>query len=393
MRQIKLVDGEKVYSFDLIAGNKNDVGIDLRLLHEKTGLFSYDSGLRSTAICRSGISYIDETKGKLFYRGHIISELVDKYDFLSVAYLLIYGKFPTEKAQQDFQGEINLDYSSLSALLPSNRFPENIIPIDALKICLSLLIANKSDKKYNETIPAILSYMPMIIAHIANKQKNKEIFIKGDYVETFLCNYFNKQEVSATTIRLIQKFLILHMDHEQNASTTAVRIIGATGNSPLNSIFSGILALEGSRHGGANEQVINMLKNIDSYKDMLRLIENAKNNKECIFGLGHRVYRTIDPRAIILKNLCREYFSDNPLLQKAQQLEHLVTHEEYFIERKLYPNLDFYSGILLQGLGIETKMFLLFFVLARTVGWLSHWKEMNENKGSLIRPRQIYIGD
>ncbi len=393
MEHIKLICGPKTYDFPVVRGHRNSAGINFCTLYEKTGLFSYDSGLRSTAVCQSAISYIDSVNGNLFYRGYNVEELINKYDYLDVARLLIYGKIPSPRSGNNFLPNINLDYSALNKLLSATKSNiNNAAPIDLLKIFMSLAVAQNSDQDSNNTITNILSLMPMMISHIANRKRKHNLYTGESYIETFLRNYYNLPDVDPLTIDLIQKFLILHMEHEQNASTTAVRIIGATGNSPLNSVFSGILALEGTRHGGANEQVLKMLNKINSRKDMQTLIADAKNNKQRISGLGHRVYKTTDPRAKILKHLCLKHFSSHPLLQKAIELETLIGADEYFIKRKLYPNIDFYSGILLNGLKIEGNMFLLFFILARIVGWLSHWKEMAENGDSLIRPRQIYTG-
>ena len=394
MEYIKLIRNNEIYDFDLIKGTKEGIGIDFSSLYEKTGLFSYDPGLKSTAVCSSSISHVDERKRTLFYRGKNIEKLIDKYGFLDIAYLLIYGKIPSKKSYTKFSNKINLDYSYLNKLLDGTYIDiKNIRPINCLKILLSLVIAKNSIRDSEYTITHILSLMPMLISYIANKGENNKIDVKNDYIETFLSNYFNGQNVSPQTMRLIQKFLILHMEHGQNASTTAVELIESTGNTPANSILGGILALEGNKHGGAMEQAVKMFESINSYQDMLELIEKVKNKKQYIFGLGHRIYKAIDLRAAIIKNLCMKHFSSDPLFQKANELEKCIINDEYFIERKLYPNIDFYSGILLKNLGIETDMFLLFFILARTVGWLSHWKEMNENSACLIRPRQIYIGD
>ena len=394
MEHIKLIRDNKIYNFDLIKGSKNNIGIDFCSLYEKTGLLSYDSGLKSTAICYSSISHIDEAKRTLFYRGKNIEKLIDKYGFLDIARLLIYGKMPSHKAYTEFSNKINLDYSYLNKLLVGADIDiTNILPINSLKILLSLVITKNSIQNTQDAITYIISLMPMLISYIANKGKNNKKYASNDYIETFLQNYFNSHNVSPLTINLIQKFLILHMEHGQNASTATVELIESTGNTPVNSIFGGILALEGKKHGGAIEQAVRMFESINSYHDMLKFIKKVKDKKQYIFGVGHRIYKTTDLRTDIIKNLCIKHFSSDPLFQKANELEKLIINDEYFIERKLYPNIDFYSGILLKNLGIETDMFLLFFILARTVGWLSHWKEMNENRGHLIRPRQIYIGN
>lgn len=394
MDHIKLVRNDEIFDFDLINGSKNDIGIDFCSLYEKTGLFSYDLGLKSTAICCSAISYIDEARCKLFYRNHNVEKLIDEHNFIDIAYLLIYGKIPSQKLSAKFLSKINLDYSYLNKLLAGENIDiKNISPINSFKILLSLIIAKNSDEKYEMNITDILAVMPMLISYIANKGKRNKVLAGNDYVETFLYNYFNSQNISDLTINLIQKFLILHMEHEQNASTMAAEVIGTAGNSLLNSIFGGILALEGIRHGGANEQAVKLFEKINSRQEMLKFIEEVKSRKQRIFGLGHRVYKTTDPRARILKNLCIKHFNSNSLFQKADELEKIIVQDEFFIKRKLYPNIDFYSGILLKCLGIEDNMFLLFFILARTVGWISHWKEMEDNNAYLIRPRQIYIGD
>lgn len=394
MDRIKLVRNKETFDFNLVKGRKNDIGIDFCSLYEKTGLFSYDPGLKSTAICSSAISYIDEANCNLFYRGHNIKKLLENHNFMDIAYLLIYGKIPSQKQYKEFLNEINLDYSFLNKLLAGNNIDiKNMSPVNSLKVLLSLIIANNSNKKHKITVTDIISIMPMLVSLIANKGKRNKILTGNDYMETFLCNYFNNQDVSTLTTDLIQKFLILHMEHEQNTSTTTVEIIGAAENSLPDCILGGILALEGIRHGGANEQAIKLFEKINSHQDMLKFIEKVKSKKQRIFGLGHRVYKTTDPRACILKNLCIKHFSSDPLFQKADELEKIIVNDEFFAQRKLYPNIDFYSGILLKCLGIEDNMFLLFFILARTVGWISHWKEMEENNAHLIRPRQIYIGD
>ena len=375
------------YEFPIIKGEKGDCGIDFSNLHLYTGYYSYDPGLKSTAICKSSICFIDGTYGVLEYRGYNICDLIKDYDFIDISYLLIFNNFPSFDIKEKIKGYIIEEQKNLDYLFPIlHSLNCRNTPIDNLKILYSHYTAQNKNEVSDKLIFKILGAMPLLIYMAYSKEA--PLYIHSDCSKCFLMNYFKQGSVNIEIVNIFQKFLILHAEHEQNASTSAVRIIGSAGNSPLNSIFSGILALEGTRHGNANEAVIKLLQSIS---DIPEFLKNVKNTKARIPGWGHRVYKTIDPRAVELKKLCSYFPSNNDLFEKAITLEDILSKDEYFLKRKLYPNVDFYSGILLDKIGISTDLFLMMFILARTSGWLAHWREMNSNKENIFRPRQIYI--
>ena len=379
----------KEFEFPTIQGKKGNNGIDFSNLYLSTGYYSYDPGLKSTATCKSSICFIDGQQGILEYRGYNICDLIKKHDFLDIAYLLIFKKFPSPNIKEERKNYIIEEQKHLDYLFPILKFLNSSnAPIDNLKILYSHYTAHNKKENIDKLIFKILGAMPLLIYMAYSKKP--PAFTDSDCGKCFLMNYFECTSINPVIVNTFQKFLILHAEHEQNASTSAVRVIGSAGNSPLNSIFSGMLALEGTRHGGANEAVIKQLQFIDNIQSFLN---KAKNDKIKIPGLGHRVYRTTDPRAIELKKLCSIFPTKNDLFTKALQLETLIKNDEYFVSRKLLPNLDFYSGILLNNIGIPTNLFLMIFVMARTAGWLAHWTEMHNNDEKIFRPRQIFVTD
>lgn len=307
------------YNFAMVKSDKGTDAIDFSNLTKLTGYFSYDPGLKSTAVCKSSICYIDGKSGILEYRGNDINNLVQSYDYTDVAHLLMYSQFPNKNEKDRIQRTIKEEQENLYYLDQIlNTLNPNYSPIDNLKTLFSIYIAHNKKETDDKLISKTLGAIPALI-YMAYARKS--LVTLGDGSKNiFLLNYFDDKQLNINLIENFEKFLILHAEHEQNASTSAVRIIGAAGNSPLNSILSGILALEGTRHGGANEAVVKMLEQIDSYHDLKELINDAKNRKIKIPGLGHRVYNTTDPRAIILKKICQDMDIKNPLLEKALEL-------------------------------------------------------------------------
>jgi citrate synthase len=408
------VDNQK-FNFPLLEGSEPPRAIDVRDLYKDTGHFTYDPGFMSTASCESKITYIDGDKGILRYRGYPIEELAEKSSHEEVAYLLLYGELPNKKQFNDFKYEINhhtLVHEQLQFLY--RGFPRRAHPMAILVGAVASLSAfyhNSTDildaHDRNQACIKMIAKMPTLAA-FAYKYSIGQPFIYPknslNLSENFLQMMFavpcEEYKLSKTLANALDKIFILHADHEQNASTSTVRLAGSSGANPYACIASGIASLWGPAHGGANEAVIKMLEEIESPKNIDKFIKKAKDHNDPfrLMGFGHRVYKNYDPRAKVLKETCQEVLkelkiNDSPLLEIAMRLEEIALSDEYFIEKKLYPNVDFYSGIIYKALGIPTQMFTVLFAIARTVGWVSQWKEMIEDPDSKIgRPRQIYIG-
>lgn len=408
------LDG-KSYQFPIITGSENEKAIDISDLRDKTGYVTLDRGYKNTGSTKSAITFLDGELGILRYRGYPIEQLAEKSNFLEVAYLLIYGELPTTDELKNFQKEItihtlvNEDMKKIFDGFPANAHPMGIL--SSLVCSLTAFYPepsdfNRSAEKVDLSIVRILAKMPTIAAwtyknsqgHPVNYPKNKL-----DYCSNFLHMMFALPVEDYTPDPVVadalNKLFILHADHEQNCSTSTVRLVGSAKASLFSSISAGINALWGPLHGGANQEVIEMLETIKADGGgVQKFIDKAKNKNDDfrLMGFGHRVYKNFDPRAKIIKVACDQVLSklgiNDPVLDIAKELEAAALNDEYFIARKLYPNVDFYSGIIYRALGIPTNMFTVMFALGRLPGWIAQWKELNEDKEPIGRPRQIYTG-
>ena len=401
--------------FPVLEGTIGPDVVDMRALSQKTGMFSYDPGLGSTATCTSAISYIDGDKGVLLHRGYPIEDLALNASFTETAYLLLYGELPTAAQYQAFRTDMNT-HRLLNEQIRNffNGFRRDAHPMAILCGTVGALSAfYHDDVDISQPATRDLSARRLIakvptIAAWAYKYSIGEPFIYPDeemsFSENFLHMLFarpgNHYRVNPVLARAMDRILLLHADHEQNASTTTVRLVGSTGANPYACIAAGIAALWGPAHGGANEAALSMLESIGTRDGIPAFLEQVKNRNSGarLMGFGHRVYKNFDPRAKILQATCHEVIEElglkrDPLLDLAMELERVATEDDYFVSRRLYPNVDFYSGLILKALGIPKSMFTVLFAVARTVGWVSQWKEMIEEPSVRIsRPRQLYIG-
>ena len=389
--------------------------IDITKLYGASGLFTYDPAFMSTASCDSKITYIDGDKGILKYRGYAIEDLAQKSDFLSVAYLLIHGDMPSKAQKQDFDKQIcyhSMIHEQLNFLF--RGFKRNSHPMAVMVGTVGSLSSFYHDSldiqdPEQRTISAyrIIAKMPTLAA-MAYKYTIGQPFMfpknELSYTENFLYMMFatpcEEYKPNPIITNALDRIFILHADHEQNASTATVKLASSSGANPLACIAAGIASLWGPSHGGANEAVINMLQDIGDIENIPKFINRAKdpNDPFKLMGFGHRVYKNYDPRAAVLKDTCREVLehlgkNDDKLLKIAIELERLALHDEYFIEKKLFPNVDFYSGIIYKALGIPPQMYTVLFAVARAVGWVAQWMEMMDDPHTKIaRPRQLYTG-
>lgn len=409
-----IIDG-KSYVLPLVEGTENEVAIDISELLDKTGTITLDLGYKNTGATKSAITFLDGDKGILRYRGYSIEELADKSNFLEVAHLLIFGELPTQPQYDKFSHDIKthtLVHEDIKKIL--DGFPSTAHPMGVLASLFCSQTAfypesldpNRSAEGVYLSIVRSLAKMPTFAAwayknavgHPVNYPDNKL-----DYCSRFLKMTFSlpadEYEVDPVVANALDKLLILHADHEQNCSTSTVRIVGSSKASIYSSISAGINALWGPLHGGANQEVIVMLENIrKDGGDTEKWINKAKdkNSGFRLMGFGHRVYKNFDPRAKIIKKAADDVLKklgvNDPVLEIAQKLEEAALKDPYFVERKLYPNVDFYSGIIYRALGIPVDMFTVMFAMGRLPGWIAQWKEMRENKEPIGRPRQIYTG-
>jgi citrate synthase len=397
---------------------KSSVGpdaIDVTQLYKMSGAFTYDPAFMSTASCESAITYINGEKGILKYRGYKIEDLAEKEDFMSVSHLLLYGDLPTKEEKKEFTKAIcyhSMIHEQLNFLF--RGFKRDAHPM-ALMVgtvgslssfyhdSLDITDPKQRDLSAHRVIAKIATLAAMTYKYTIGQPF---IYPRNDlsYTENFLYMMFatpcEKYEPDPILTKALDKIFILHADHEQNASTSTVRLASSSGANPLACFSAGIASLWGPSHGGANEAVINMLREIEDIKNIPKFIARAKDPKDHfkLMGFGHRVYKNYDPRAAVLKDTCHEVLEhlgkkDNKLLKIAVELEKIALHDEYFIQKKLFPNVDFYSGIIYKALGIPTQMYTVLFAVARTVGWVAQWIEMMENPDAKIsRPRQLYTG-
>lgn len=398
----------------VMSGSVGPDVIDIRTLYGATGMFTYDPGYGATGSCESGLTYIDGEKGVLLHRGYPIDQLAEQSDFLEVAYLLLNGELPNEKEKAEFDHSITTHTMVHEQLSQFYRgFRRDAHPMAILCGVTGALSAFYHDSTdISDPVQRMIASRRLIakmptLAAMAYKYSIGQPFNYPcndmNYAENFLQMCFavpaEDYQVDPVLSNAMDKILILHADHEQNASTSTVRLAGSSGANPFACIAAGIASLWGPAHGGANEAVLDMLNEIGDKSRMGEYVNKArdKNDPFRLFGFGHRVYKNFDPRAKVMRETCHEVLGklgiNDPLLEVAMELEELALKDQYFIDKKLYPNVDFYSGIILKALGFPTSMFTVLFAVARTVGWISQWKEMVEDPTQRIgRPRQLYTG-
>jgi len=403
----------KSYTYKVLDGTIGPQVIDIRSLYADTGMFTYDPGFTSTGSCESQITYIDGDAGVLLYRGYPIEDIVEKCDFVDTCYLLLNGELPTGEEKKKFNYDITHHSMVHEQLAQFYRgFRRDAHPMAVMCGVVGGLAAFYHDSTditdaRQRTVASyrLIAKMPTIAAW-AYKYSVGQPFVyptnSMQFAENFLHMLFavpaERYDVSPVFAKAMDRILILHADHEQNASTSTVRLAGSSDANPFACIAAGIASLWGPAHGGANEAVLKMLAEIGDKKNIPEFIKSVKEKKAKLMGFGHRVYKNFDPRAKVMARTCREVLDelgrhDDPMLALAVELEKIALNDQYFIDRKLYPNVDFYSGIIFRAMGIPVSMFTPLFAVARTVGWVSQWNEMISDPGKRIgRPRQLYNG-
>ncbi|MEZ7838180.1 MAG: citrate synthase [Flavobacteriales bacterium] len=409
-----IYDG-KSYQLPVVEGSEGEKAIDISKLRGASGLITIDKGFKNTGSTESAITFLDGEKGILRHRGYTIEELADKSSFIEVSYLVIYGELPTQEELANFKNDITqhtLVHEDVKSIL--DGFPSKAHPMGVLSSLVSSLTAfypksldpNRSVEEVNGTIIRLLAKLPTLAAWaFKNRVRQPLVYPNNnlDYCSNFLRMMFGlpteEYNIDPVVANALDKLLILHADHEQNCSASTVRIVGSSHASLYASVSAGIAALWGPLHGGANQAVIEMLENIKADGgDVSKYVAKAKDKSDPfrLMGFGHRVYKNFDPRARIIKKAADDVLEalgiDDPVLEIAQELEAVALKDQYFIDRGLYPNVDFYSGIIYRALGIPTDMFTVMFALGRLPGWIAQWKEMRENGDPIGRPRQVYTG-
>ena len=406
---------DNLYDFDVHEGTIGPDVLDISKLYAQSGKFTYDPGFTSTANCKSTITYIDGEEGTLLYRGYPIDQLAEQGNYLETCFLLLNGELPNQDEYNKFEETIN-EYTLVNEQL--NRFFTGFRP-DAHPMAIMCGVVGALSAFYHDSLDIndpeqrriachrLIAKMPTLAA-MAYKHSLGQPFMYPkndlDYAANFLNMCFGlpteDKNVDSTLAKAMDKILILHADHEQNASTSTVRLAGSSGANPFACIASGIACLWGPAHGGANEACIRMLEEINSVDNIPEYVKKAKDKNDPfrLMGFGHRVYKNFDPRAKVMQKICHEVLDhlgikDDPLLAIAVELEKIALEDDYFVEKKLYPNIDFYSGIVMKSLGFQMDMFTVLFAVGRTVGWVSQWNEMIEDTSQRIgRPRQLYVG-
>ncbi|PSW18769.1 citrate (Si)-synthase [Photobacterium sanctipauli] len=407
------IEGKAPVELPIIGGTEGPEVIDVRKLGAN-GYFTFDPGFLATASCESQITYIDGDKGILLHRGYPIDQLANNADYLEVCYILLYGEVPTRDQYETFRTTVTrhtMVHEQISSFF--HGFRRDAHPMAVMCGVVGALAAFyhdsldiNNDTHREITAFRLLSKMPTLAA-MCYKYSIGQPFIFPrndlDYAENFLHMMFatpcEEYEVSPVVARAMDKIFTLHADHEQNASTSTVRLAGSSGANPFACIAAGIASLWGPAHGGANEACLKMLEEIGSVDKIPEFVERAKDKDDPfrLMGFGHRVYKNYDPRATVMREACHDVLQElniqDPLLDVAMELERIALSDEYFIEKKLYPNVDFYSGIILKAIGIPVSMFTVIFAMSRTIGWIAHWNEMHNDPGNRIgRPRQLYTG-
>lgn len=408
---INMSNGQS-YDFKVFKGTMGPEVIDISSFYRDSGKFTFDPGFMSTASCESKITFIDGEKGVLLYRGYPIDALARNSNFLEVAYLLVKGNLPTSTEMVNFSN--NITYHTMLHEQLMHFFKG--FRRDAHPMAILVGVVGALSAFYHDSLdihdPAqrmiashrLIAKMPTIAA-MAHRYSVGQPFVfpRNDlgYTENFLHMMFSfpteEYKISPIMAKALDRIFILHADHEQNASTSAVRLVGSTGANPFACIAAGIAALWGPSHGGANEAVLGMLDEIGHKDNIPAFVEKVKSKEVRLMGFGHRVYKNTDPRAMVLRESAHEVLNElgvhDPFLEMAMEMERLALEDDYFVERKLFPNVDFYSGIILKAMNIPTSMFTVLFALARTVGWIAQWKEMiDDPKMKIGRPRQLYTG-
>lgn len=407
-----IIEGKAPVELQVLTGTMGPDVIDVRNLIASDH-FTYDPGFMSTAACDSKITYIDGDKGVLLHRGYPIEQLAEKSDYLETCYLLLHGELPNTEQKKDFVDTIN-KHTMVNEQLKSflNGFRRDAHPmaimcgiVGALSAFYHDSLDNNNPKHREISAHRLIAKMPTIAAMAYKYSIGQPIMYPSNdlsYSENFLHMMFNTpagiKRFSPALVKAMDRIFILHADHEQNASTSTVRLAGSTGANPFACIAAGIAALWGPAHGGANEAVLTMLDEIGDASNIEKFIAKAKDKNDPfkLMGFGHRVYKNFDPRAQVMKQTCDEVLAElgikDPKLDLAMKLEEYALNDPYFKERNLYPNVDFYSGIILKAIGIPTSMFTVIFAMSRTVGWISHWTEMLSSPYKINRPRQLYTG-
>ena len=405
--------GDKSVELPVLGGSTGPNVVDIRKLYGATGAFTYDPGFTSTASCESSLTYIDGDEGVLLHRGYPIDQLAEKSNFVEVCHLLLRGELPTAAQYEAFEDSVTrhtMLHSQFDRFFEG--FRRDAHPMAIMVGTVGALSAFYHDSldihdpvQRNISAIRLIAKMPTIAAR-AYKYHIGQPFVSPrndlSYAENFLRMCFavpaEDYQVDPALVRAMDRIFILHADHEQNASTSTVRLAGSSGANPFACIAAGIACLWGPSHGGATEEALNMLKEIGTPDKIPEFIQGVKDKKYKLMGFGHRVYKNYDPRAKVMQESAHEVLKavgdpNDPLLQVAMELERVALSDEYFIERKLFPNVDFYSGITLSAMGFPTSMFTVLFSLARTVGWIAQWQEMMADPGQKIgRPRQLYTG-
>lgn len=404
----------KTYEFPIIKGSEGELGIDIGTLRASTNMVTLDPGFKNTAACQSAITFLNGEEGVLRYRGYAIEELAEKASFLEVAYLLIFETLPNTQQLTQFQNDIR-QAAHVDAALKTmlDAFPQSAHPMGILAALTSASAAFNpapiniaSEAAIYNAIVKIMAQFPILVAWAQCKKKGlplNESDTTIDYMENFHKMMFKTPQQAykkdTTAVEALNKLLILHADHEQNCSTSSVRIVGSSRVTLFAVISAGIAALWGPVHGGANQRVVEMLETIQaSGGDTIQYVNKAKDKNDPfkLMGFGHRVYKNFDPRAKLVKSTTHQILSDlgveDPIVAIAKRLEKEALNDPYFVERKLYPNIDFYSGVIYKALGIHIEMFTAMFAFGRLPGWMAQWREMRLRQEPLGRPRQIYIG-
>ena len=409
------IDG-KSYEFEVHTGTENERAIDIQKLRSQTGCITMDQGYGNTGSCFSSITYVDGANGVLRYRGYPIEEIANQATFVEVAYLILYGELPNPRQLADFRASL-ADHAQLHTSLEHHfsGFPKDAPPMAILSAMLNLvscfhpevLDVHSEGPAFDRTVALLLSKVRVIAAFSYRMATGKPFMHPNpnlSYCANFLHMMFSEpyREYIATPVveRALNLFLVLHADHEQNCSTSTVRVVGSSRANLFSSVSAGVCALWGPLHGGANAAVIRMLEEIKtSGKPISHYLDLAKdkNNDYRLMGFGHRVYKNFDPRSLILKKRVYEVLDElqqeDPLLEVALELEEKTLKDDYFVERNLYPNVDFYSGILLRAIGIPLNMYTVMFAMGRMPGWIANWRELLEHNQRISRPRQIYTGE
>ncbi|WDG16939.1 citrate synthase [Microbacterium sp. Clip185] len=411
----RLTVAEHTAELPVLTGTDGAPSIDVSSLTRQTGHTTLDYGFVNTAATKSAITFIDGDEGILRYRGYPIEQLAKNSTYLEVAWLLIYGELPSASELEDFDNRIRRhtllheDLKRFFSALPHTAHPMSVL--SAATAALSTYYENQSDPHNPEFVELntirMLAKLPVIAAY-AHKKSVGQAFLYPDNSLSFVDNFLKlnfgvlseQYEISPVMSRALERLLILHEDHEQNASTSTVRLVGSTGANIFSSVSAGINALSGPLHGGANEAVLDMLGRIrDSGESVQRFVERVKNKEDGVklMGFGHRVYKNYDPRAKLVKESADEVLAElgvsDPLLDLAKELEEIALRDDYFISRRLYPNVDFYTGVIYKAMGFPTRMFTVLFAIGRLPGWLAHWREMNQDPQTKIgRPQQLYVG-